>query len=142
MLLWQIPIKIKKIWDDVNNQEKLRPITISVTLFANGKEYETISLSQDNDWKYTFNDLPVYDDGELIEYSINEEVPAAYEVHYKGNMKEGFVIYNVLPVGGDVPPSENPQTGDNIVLYLITLIISIVGFSTLKYSLKKQELYK
>ncbi len=135
-------IKIKKIWDDVNNQEKLRPITISVTLFANGKEYETISLSQDNDWKYTFNDLPVYDDGELIEYSINEEVPAAYEVHYEGNMKEGFVIYNVLPVGGDVPPPENPQTGDNIVLYLITLIISIVGFSTLKYSLKKQELYK
>ena len=142
MLLWQIPIKIKKIWDDVNNQEKLRPITISVTLFANGKEYETISLSQDNDWKYTFNDLPVYDDGELIEYSINEEVPAAYEVHYEGNMKEGFVIYNVLPVGGDVPPPENPQTGDNIVLYLTTLIISIVGFSTLKYSLKKQELYK
>lgn len=129
-------ITVTKIWDDANDQEKLRPKTISVTLLANGKEYETVTLSKDNDWKYTFTDIPVYDDGEIIEYSVSEEVPGAYEVHYEGNMEEGFTIYNILPTGGDVPPT-NPQTGDNIILYMISLLISIIGLVSGKYYIKK-----
>ena len=115
----------------------LRPESISVTLLANGKEYETVTLSKDNDWKYTFTDIPVYDDGEIIEYTVSEEVPGAYEVHYEGNMEEGFTIYNILPTGGDIPPTENPQTGDNIILYIMSLLISIIGLVSGKYYIKK-----
>ena len=52
-------------------------------------------------------------------------------------MEEGFTIYNVLPTGGDVPPTDNPQTGDNIILYMISLLISIIGLVSGKYYIKK-----
>ena len=51
-------------------------------------------------------------------------------------MYTGFTVHNVLGKGGDVPPT-NPQTGDNIILYVITLLISLIGIVTGKRYIKK-----
>ena len=136
-----IEIDVIKVWDDDDNESEKRPKTISVTLYANSKEYETITLSEENNWKYTFKELPLYDDGEEIEYTIEEnDIPEGYEVAYEGNSKEGFIIHNILGQGDGEPPEpsyDNPQTGDNILLYLITLIVGLVGFITVKLYLKQ-----
>ena len=51
-------------------------------------------------------------------------------------MDEGFKIENFYsPKGGDNPPP--PQTGDNVVLYIITLILSLMGLGYSFYLRKR-----
>ena len=133
-------IKVLKVWSDDDNEEKKRPENIKVSLLANGSECEKVVLSSDNEWNYIFTDLPVYSAGEKIEYTvIEEEVPEGYVAAYEGDMETGFIIHNIKGEGGDIPPHDNPKTGDNIVSYLIFLIVSIFGVIISKLYLNKNN---
>ena len=135
-------IEVTKVWSDDDDEEKIRPTDVTITLLANGKYYDEYKFTATEEWKHTFTDLPVYEEGEKIEYSvIEEEVPTGYEVAYEGNMEEGFIVHNIKGQGdGNPPPHDNPQTGDNIMLYLITLLLSIIGLAGGKIYLKKYEI--
>ena len=62
-----------KEWNDGNNQDGLRPDSIEVELYANGEATgKTATLSESNNWRYTFNNLERNKDGQQIEYSIKE----------------------------------------------------------------------
>ena len=68
-------VKVTKVWNDNNNQDGLRPTSVSVSLIANGDEtnpVETVELNSDNSWTYTFTDLPEKSNGEKINYTIIE----------------------------------------------------------------------
>ena len=75
---------VTKSWDDENDKYMLRPESIIVRLYANGQPTGKYAiLSADNGWTYTWNDLPAYDDnGDLIEYSIEEDDVYAYTPVY------------------------------------------------------------
>ena len=122
-----ISIKITKVWADDDNASGNRPESVTISLLADGVEYDKVILNEGNSWTTTIDNLPKYADGKEITYTVLEkEVPEGYEVAYEGDMETGFTIHNVLGQGDGEPPV-NPQTGDNIILYLITLLISIVG---------------
>ena len=61
-----------KTWDDANNQDGKRPESIEVILLANGAEVERVKVTENEDWKYSFSDLPKYAAGEEITYAIQE----------------------------------------------------------------------
>src|SRR5699024_1619844 len=67
-----------KVWDEVD--ERYRPESITVLLFANGEEVDSVKVSDDTDWMYGFTDLEKYDDqGKEITYTVKEEdVPKGY----------------------------------------------------------------
>ena len=133
----KIDITVSKIWHDDGNGTGKRPENISVTLLADGEEVTTITLTGDDNWQYTFSDLNAYKNGQKIMYSVVENnVPDGYVVAYEGDMDTGFIIHNGLGQGGDIPPI-NPQTGDNIFLYLITLVLSVTGIVFGKLYIKK-----
>ncbi len=68
---------IKKVWDDANNQDGKRPETLTVTL-SNGEE---VTLSDENEWTATVENLPKYADGEEIVYTWTEgDMPEGYEL--------------------------------------------------------------
>lgn len=74
-------LTVYKNWNDENNKNQKRPETIEVELLRNGKSTGTkATLSESNDWKYTFEDLPKYDEnGKEIQYSAKEvNVPNGY----------------------------------------------------------------
>ena len=132
-----INISVIKVWADDNNESGKRPNSITITLTANDVELETITITESDEWKHEFNNLPVYENGEKITYNVVEkEVPEGYEVAYEGDMEKGFIIHNVLGQGGEEPPV-NPQTGDNILLYIVTLLISIIGIVSGKLYIKR-----
>ena len=55
-----------KEWDDYDNVANLRPDSISVDLYSDGKPIITgVALDADNGWKYTFENLPVYSISDL-----------------------------------------------------------------------------
>ncbi|MCW6660255.1 Cna B-type domain-containing protein, partial [Aerococcaceae bacterium NML191292] len=74
----------KKTWDDANNQDGKRPDTITVNLLAEGKIVQTVTANQASNWTYNFTDLPKYKAGQLIEYTVQEVVPAGYSATYSG----------------------------------------------------------
>ena len=124
-------IEVNKVWEDEDNESGKRPSSVTVTLKADEEEIDEAELSEENSWTHKFKKVNIYnEDNEEINYTVEEKnVPAGYEAALEGDMKEGFTIHNALGQGDGEPdtPHNNPQTGDNIVLYLITLTTSLAG---------------
>ena len=62
-----------KVWDDVDDQDGVRPGALNVYLFADGDLLETYVLNEENEWTCTVEDLPVYDHGKAIAYTWRED---------------------------------------------------------------------
>ncbi|MDD7512371.1 MAG: Cna B-type domain-containing protein [Clostridiales bacterium] len=77
----KIDIAGKKVWDDANNQDGIRPGSVTIHLLANGEDTgKTAKAIKDSKWHYTFKNLPTYDAaGEKITYSVKEDVPHGYK---------------------------------------------------------------
>ncbi|MBR3113036.1 MAG: Cna B-type domain-containing protein, partial [Methanobrevibacter sp.] len=65
-------ITVKKVWDDNNNQDGVRPLNVTVVLLADTVEYKRTVLNESNNWTFTFTNLPVRRDGKNITYDIEE----------------------------------------------------------------------
>ena len=79
-----IAINGSKHWDDNDDQDGKRPEKIIVNLLANGEKVDTKVVTADNDWKYSFKDLPVYKDGQKLTYTVSEETVKDYTTEYDG----------------------------------------------------------
>lgn len=77
-------ISVKKVWDDDNNRDKVRPREITVQLLGNGKvvqEYD--GLGESDGWSYTFNPVNRFKDGKEVEYTVREkDTPQGYTASY------------------------------------------------------------
>ena len=94
-------VSVVKKWEDNGDKDKVRPKSIKVKLIAklkDGKEYivEERELSEKNNWKTTFKNLPTVDGENQITYTVKEEKVEGYEGKITGNQKDGFVITNSI----------------------------------------------
>lgn len=87
-------VSVQKVWEDADDQDGKRPASLEVTLLADGAEKETVTLNDDNDWKYTFTNLDKYRDGNLISYTVSEETVDSYSAVITGNAMSGYTITN------------------------------------------------
>ncbi|MBQ9252486.1 MAG: Cna B-type domain-containing protein [Clostridia bacterium] len=69
---------IAKVWDDGNDQDGIRPNSLTVYLLANNEPVETITLNAGNNWSYTAEDLYTYENGSAVSYSWREAPVAGY----------------------------------------------------------------
>ncbi|WP_381420284.1 Cna B-type domain-containing protein [Staphylococcus hyicus] len=63
----------EKVWDDKNDQDGKRPNSVAVNLLANGEKVQSKTVTKDTDWKYEFTNLPKYENGKVIEYTVTED---------------------------------------------------------------------
>ncbi|WP_270748108.1 Cna B-type domain-containing protein [Streptococcus halitosis] len=95
----EIDYKVTKVWNDANNQDGKRPESVTVQLFKSvdgskpvaveGKKLTlTVKDKTDaNTWVASFTNLPQYEAGKEITYSIDEiDVPAGYEASVTGQV--------------------------------------------------------
>ena len=88
-------VSVRKVWQDAENQDGIRPAAVTVHLLANGTDTgKTLTLEAGNNWKGMFLDLPVYENGSAIVYSVSEETVAGYTGTIEGNAVDGYVITN------------------------------------------------
>ena len=73
-----------KTWDDNDDQDGKRPDSITVNLLANGTVVDTKTVTADDNWSYSFTDLPKYDNGNEITYTVTEDTVADYTTTYDG----------------------------------------------------------
>src|SRR5699024_1282461 len=83
-------VTVDKTWIDENKSD--RPDSITVNLLQNGVSYtsEKIKPDKDNNWSYTFKDLPEFDEtGNAYEYTVTEQDVPGYD-----SKVDGFEITN------------------------------------------------
>ena len=99
---------VTKVWDDADNQDGKRPASITVQLYrsVNGQEPiavagKTLTLTADNEtaantWKASFTNLPQFDKGQEITYSVKEDDATVAVLKEKGYSPkvEGQTITN------------------------------------------------
>ena len=81
----------EKTWDDANDQDGKRPTSITVNLLANGKKVAEKTVTKDDNWKYSFTDLPKYEGGQEIKYTVTENAVPEYNNEVTGyNIKNSY----------------------------------------------------
>ncbi len=73
-----------KTWEDNNNQDGARPDSITIRLLANGEEVTSKEVTADDKWAWNFKDLPKYENGEKITYTITEDAVKGYSAEVSG----------------------------------------------------------
>ena len=91
-----IDISVNKVWYGAGVDH---PDSVEITLFRDGEAYDTVTLSAENDWAYTWEDLT-----DEYTWTVDElSVPSGY---VKNVRKDGW---NFTVVNTHV---DNPKTGD------------------------------
>ena len=76
-----------KTWTDADNQDGVRPAVIKINLLADGEVIKTANVTASDNWSWKFTDLPKYkvdEQGQLVTYTITEEVVTGYETTING----------------------------------------------------------
>jgi len=89
-------VQVTKAWEDKNNQDGVRPASVTIRLIADGQPTDkTLTLTEANNWTGSFTDLDEYKAGKKIEYTVKEEaVGNDYTSVITGSAKEGFTVTN------------------------------------------------
>ena len=112
-----IQLKVLKLWKGDEGRTD-RPKRIQVEIFQDGVSYETVILSEENNWSYSWT---AKDDGASWKV-VERNVPAGYTMTVE-QRETAFVITNARQ---DTPNPPPPQTGDtsNILLYTVMMFAS------------------
>ena len=94
-----IDYKVTKVWNDANNQDGKRPESVTVQLYKKVGNADPVAVegkkltltakdkTDANTWVASFTNLPQYEAGKEIAYSIKEvDVPAGYEASVTGQV--------------------------------------------------------
>ncbi|KXT62837.1 Alcohol dehydrogenase [Streptococcus sp. DD04] len=104
-----------KTWDDNNNQDGKRPDKLKVFLNKTVNGVTTKVAEQEvtaPDWSYKFTDLPKYEGGKEITYSIDEEAVEVYTKEIDGyNLKNSYRPDTVSVEGTKTWNDNNNQDG-------------------------------
>lgn len=84
----KVSVPVTKIWDGPKTD------SVTINLMADGNKVNSIKLSAENNWQYTFADLEKYKNGKEIEYTVQEEKVTDYDTNIYGNAQDGFIIKN------------------------------------------------
>lgn len=112
----EIAFKVLKLWKGDNGRSD-RPQSIEVEIFRDGASYQTVILSEENHWTFSWK---AKDDGATWKV-VERNVPIGYTMTVE-ERETSFVLTNTRP--SDKP--DIPQTGDttNIMLYFVLMNVS------------------
>lgn len=140
-------VKGKKIWKGDENHKDARPASITVKLFANGKDTgKTAIASEASGWTYEFTDLDRYQEGKEIAYTVEEvNVPDGYTASV-----EGYNITNTHTPEKPTPGKPNepgkpkkggelPNTGSKSNQVALVAGIALLGLGTGFLARRKKE---
>lgn len=115
----EIERKVLKLWKG-DSGNSARPAWVEVEIFRNGTSYQTVTLSEDNHWTYTWSAADDGSDWTVVERNI----PSGYTMTVE-ERETSFVITNTLTQDNPNTPTP-PQTGDtsNTMLWFILMAIS------------------
>ena len=128
-----------KVWRDDSDKEGKRPGSVTIKLYANGEFYDSkvVSGGKDNEWAYTFEDLPVWynDKGEAkkVVYTVAEaDVANGYvsTIKDKNSETDKFIIINTITGTTEVSGKkiwDDDNNRDGVRLSSVTIVLNADG---------------
>ena len=129
-------IKVDKIWQDIDGKtltENL-PESVTVTLYRNGVKYEgedaEVTLSAENNWSYTWKNLPKEDDkNNPYTYTVVETPVDGFETSYGNN--EGITDGMITVINKETAVYVLPETGGTGAWRILALALVTLSLGTL-----------
>ena len=109
-----VEVSVTKVWYGAG---VTHPTSVKITLYRDGVEYDTVTLSAENKWTYTWEELT-----DEFQWTVDEpSVPSGYVKHIRRN-EYNFTVYNTHV--------DNPKTGDFTDLsgMMLMLALGVAGF--------------
>ena len=112
----KVSVSGTKTWNDNNNQDGKRPVSITVNLLKNGTKVDSKTVTPDvsGAWTYSFSGLDKYNaDGTEITYTVSEDAVDSYTVTVTGtDIKNSYTpeITSVTVTKAWVGPKTNSVT--------------------------------
>ena len=101
----KIEVPVTKTWLDDNNSRAKRPTSIKYVLKGGATETEQVvtgNSTTDENWNYTFTNLPKYNNqGNVINYSIEEQEVTPNDLKFYTKAVNGFNVTNTFKVPED-----------------------------------------
>lgn len=101
--------KVLKVWED-EGRETERPESITIDLLCDGEVFDTVTLTEDINWRYEWSALSLGH-----RWMVVERAGEKYNVQVS---QEGitFVVTNTVkePVPGEDKPGDDPPSGEKI----------------------------
>ncbi len=120
----RIEISGRKTWVDNDDQDGLRPESITVNLLANGTHVQSKTVTAADGWAYTFSNLFRYQNGREIAYTITEDSVAEYTAQISGYNITNTHTPETVSVSGDKTwIDQNDQDGirpESITVHLLS----------------------
>ena len=90
-----VSVSGNKVWNDADDQDGIRPDSITVNLMRNGEKLDSKPVTAKDNWAFLFDELAKYDaDGNEYVYTVAEDAVEGYEPAITGAVKTGFTITN------------------------------------------------
>ncbi|HEL0379439.1 TPA: Cna B-type domain-containing protein [Streptococcus equi subsp. zooepidemicus] len=128
-------LKVIKAWNDKDDYYHKRPKEITILLKADGKviREQQMTPDQQDKWEYTFDQLPVYQAGKKISYSIEEKQVAGYQapVYEVDEGLKQVTVTNTLNPSYKLPDTGGQGVkwylliGGSIIIVAILVLISL-----------------
>ncbi|SDL87986.1 Cna B-type domain-containing protein [Streptococcus equinus] len=100
-------LTVIKAWDDIDDKDRLRPNSVDVQLYANGKKIgDVVTLKADDNWAYTWENLAEKANKKDIVYSVKEVTKIEGYTTIEGKVENG----NIIITNRHVP--EEPKSTD------------------------------
>ncbi|MCP9331547.1 Cna B-type domain-containing protein, partial [Lactobacillus kefiranofaciens] len=99
---------------DNNNQDGIRPSSITVNLLANGQQVASKKVSASDNWQYSFDNLAADANGQKITYTVKENAVAGYTSTVDGyNITNTHKPTTPKPQVPNKPTTPKPQVPNN-----------------------------
>lgn len=143
-----IDISGSKTWDDKENQDGKRPESITIRLYADGKELRRLEVNEEDNWKWLFEDLPKYENGREIAYTITEDAVTDYTAiingydvtnSYTPDLQRDPYDYHHPGQPGD--EQTTPKTGDtsSFAGWIVLLSLSGIGLAVTSFNIVRKK---
>jgi len=102
-------LTVEKTWEDMENRDGLRK-QIKVQLKRDGAVYDTVTLTEENGWTHTWEDLPVYQSGSKTQsvYEVTETTDLTGYTKEKNGTVGSLTVQN--PASANLVNKHDPET--------------------------------
>ena len=101
--------------------------------------YKTVTLSEDNNWTYTWNNLPKYDEaGKRVYYHVKEVTPVpGFEIIYSNNNNDGVGAGELVVINRAI--FTLPETGGAGTTLFTTCGLALLALAGLMYIILRRK---
>ena len=113
-----------KVWSDNNNQDGIRPASLTVDLMNGSTKVGTVTLNETNNWTATVEHLLMYNNGQPITYTWSEKnLPEGYALTNTSTSESGLIttLTNSRTNGGEDVTWEVTDTNNDGIFETLTI---------------------